>query len=89
MKNDPGAYVTPSLAPSFTKEERERLTQIGSKIAPLEQDVLKFIIGAKPLSDYEDFAEQLTRSGVPEMENIYNESLARAGRRTIDGGFGR
>lgn len=89
LKNDPGAYVTPSLAPSFTKEERERLTQIGSKIAPLEQDVLKFIIGAKPLSEYEDFAEQLTRSGVPEMENIYNESLARAGRRTIDGGSGR
>lgn len=77
LKNAPGAYVVPSLAPAFTKEERERLTEISSKIAPIEQEVLKFIIGAKPLREFEDFAERLTLSGVPEMEGIYNSALAR------------
>lgn len=77
LKRDPGAIVIDNIAPSFTQAERDRLTHIRSKLAPLEQELLKFIMGAKPLSEYEAYAEQLTRSGVTEMENIYNDALAR------------
>ncbi|MFC3770264.1 extracellular solute-binding protein [Paenibacillus sp. GCM10012303] len=77
LKRDPGAIVIDNLAPSFTKEERDRLTHIRSRLAPLEQELLKFIIGTRPLSEYEAYAEQLTGAGVPEMETIYNDALAR------------
>ncbi|MDF2659924.1 MAG: extracellular solute-binding protein family 1 [Paenibacillus sp.] len=74
---DPGAYIVPALTPGFTSVESEKLKQITTKISPLEQDVVKFIMGAKPLADYDKWAESLKSAGVPEMEKIYNDALAR------------
>ncbi|TLS54297.1 extracellular solute-binding protein [Paenibacillus antri] len=75
---DPGAYYAPSLAPVFTEDETERLKDISSKLSILTEDVVKFIIGTKPLSDFDAWAKQLTDAGADEMEAIYNEALQRA-----------
>ncbi|NMO96425.1 extracellular solute-binding protein [Paenibacillus lemnae] len=77
LVEDPGAYYAPALAPSFTDEEKEKLKQYTTKTSPLEEDVVKFIIGTKPLSDFEKWAEQLTAAGANEIETIYNEALNR------------
>lgn len=77
LVQDPGAYYAPGLAPSFTTEETESLKQYTTKTAPLEEDVVKFIIGTKPLADFDKWAEQLTAAGAAEMERIYNDALQR------------
>lgn len=77
LKKDPGAYVVPGIGPSLSKEESEKVKQIRSKMDPLEQDVVKFIMGAKPLSEFDKFAESLKTAGTPELEKIYNDALAR------------
>lgn len=77
LTNDPGAYYQQSLRPAFTEEENNRLKEITTKTSVLEQDVVKFIIGSKPLSDFEKWADDLTKAGVNDMEDIYNAALAR------------
>ncbi|WP_135547839.1 extracellular solute-binding protein [Paenibacillus cymbidii] len=74
---DPGAYIVPGVNPGFTVEENEKLKQITTKVTPLEADVVKFIMGAKPLTEFDKWAESLNAAGVPEMEKIYNDALAR------------
>ncbi|WJH32697.1 extracellular solute-binding protein [Paenibacillus sp. CC-CFT747] len=77
LKKDPGAYVIPGIGPSLTKEESDKVKQIRTKMDPLEQDVVKFIMGAKPLTEFDKFAESLNAAGAPELEKIYNDALAR------------
>lgn len=74
---DPGAYYQQSLAPAFTKKENEELKNITTKTSVLEQDVVKFIIGSKPLSEFEAWTDALTKAGADKMETIYNAALAR------------
>ncbi|MCU6711460.1 extracellular solute-binding protein [Paenibacillus sp. J5C_2022] len=80
LKGDPGAYVIPGVGPSLTKEENERLKQLATKYVPLEQDVLNFIMGTRPLSEFDQFAEELEKNGIPELEKIHNDALARVGK---------
>lgn len=80
LKHDPGAYVWPGVNPNFTKEESDKLKEIQSKMAPIEQDVLKFIMGAKPLEEFDTFAALLDKAGVAQVEKIYNDALGRAGK---------
>ena len=77
LVNDPGARYAPALAPSFTAEESKLIKGLTSKIAPLEEDVVKFILGIKPLSEFDQWAEQLTKAGTDQLESIYNEALKR------------
>jgi len=74
---DPGAYIVPGLSPGFTDEENESIKQITTKISPLEQDVVKFILGAKPLGEFEAWAAALSDAGAGELETIYNTALMR------------
>jgi putative aldouronate transport system substrate-binding protein len=80
LKKDPGAYVWPGVTPSLTKEENSKLKELTSKISPIEQDIVKFIMGAKPLSEFEAFSSQLEKAGTAEMEKIYNDALARVAK---------
>ncbi|WP_308636511.1 extracellular solute-binding protein [Paenibacillus silvisoli] len=75
---DPGAYYAPSLAPVFTEEETETMKDISSKLSILQEDVVKFIIGTKPLSDFDAWAKKLTDAGADQLESIYNAALQRA-----------
>lgn len=77
LTSDPGAYFVPGLAPSFTEEESDKLKQYTTKTSPLEEDVVKFIIGTKPLSDFDQWASQLTAAGADKIEAIYNDAMKR------------
>ncbi|TBL79563.1 extracellular solute-binding protein [Paenibacillus thalictri] len=80
IKKDPGAYVWPALTPSLNKDESNQLKEITSQISPIEQDVVKFIMGAKPLSEFDAFASQLEKAGAPKLEKIYNDALSRVAK---------
>jgi putative aldouronate transport system substrate-binding protein len=80
LEEDPGFYRVPALPPPFTAEENEKIKQITSKLSPINGDVLKFMMGARPLGEFDRYAEELTKNGVPELEKIYNDALARVGR---------
>ncbi|CAG7636620.1 hypothetical protein PAESOLCIP111_03767 [Paenibacillus solanacearum] len=78
IDSDPGSKVrAPSLKPAFTEAENEKIKEIQSKLSPITADVVKFIMGAKPLSEFDAFAKSLNDNGVPELERIHNAALAR------------
>lgn len=64
--------------PPFTEEEAERLkdleTQIGSVF---NQEIDKFIMGTRDMSDYDKFMDELRSQGVEELEKIFNDAEAR------------
>lgn len=80
LKKGPGAYVWPGIGPSFTKEENDKIKEITSKTGPIEEDILKFIMGSKPLSDFDAFAASLDKAGVAQLEKIFNDALARTNK---------
>ncbi|MDF2659414.1 MAG: transporter substrate-binding protein [Paenibacillus sp.] len=80
LENDPGFYRIPGVNPSFTDEENEKIKQIMSKLSPINGDVVKFIMGVRPLEEFDMFADALSRAGASELEYLYNAALARAGR---------
>jgi putative aldouronate transport system substrate-binding protein len=78
IDKDPGSkYRAPSLKPPFTDEENEKIKQISSKLSQITADILKFIMGVKPLSDFDAFAKALNDNGATELENIYNAAQSR------------
>ncbi|WP_313638263.1 extracellular solute-binding protein [Paenibacillus sp.] len=78
IDKDPGSKNrAPSLKPPFTDDENEKIKQINSKLSPITADVVKFIMGSKPLSEFDAFAKALNDNGVPELETIYNSALGR------------
>lgn len=64
--------------PAFTEEEAEILknleTQIGSMF---NQEIDKFIMGTRPLSEYDRFMEDLRALGVADLEKVFNDAQAR------------
>lgn len=78
IDKDPGSkHRAPSLKPPFTEEENEKIKQISSKLSQITADILKFIMGVKPLSEFDAFAKALNDNGATELENIYNAAQAR------------
>jgi hypothetical protein len=66
-------YVYETNDPSFTNEEVERLKTLRSKVDTLvTQEIDKFIMGIRPMSEFESFAQKLRDSGASEIEQIYN-----------------
>lgn len=64
--------------PPFTEEETDRMKQLGSKVnTKFEQQIDKFIMGARPMSEYDAFAAELVEDGAEEMAQIYNDALSR------------
>ncbi|GBF75100.1 hypothetical protein PA598K_03483 [Paenibacillus sp. 598K] len=74
---DPGAVIVPGLAPSFTEEENERIKDYTTKLSVLEQDVVKFIIGTKPLEEFDAWAAAMSEAGAEQLEQIYNDAYKR------------
>lgn len=77
MNNDPGAFIWPGVMPSLTNEESEKLKALNSRMNPIEEDIIKFIMGSRPMSEFDNFAKQLTDAGADELEQIYSAALAR------------
>jgi putative aldouronate transport system substrate-binding protein len=67
--------------PTFTKEETQKLKRLETQVnTKFEQEIDKFIMGTRPIADYDAFAKQLMEKDVPEIEKIYNDALQRLGK---------
>lgn len=64
-------------SPVFTAEETERLADLKSSIDVLVSDVNAFIIGTRPISEWQSVVDQLYAAGIEEYLEIYNTVLSR------------
>lgn len=72
------AYDAETLAPPFNKEESDKIKQIKTQLDTMvNQEMDKFIMGVRPLSEYDAFIKQLRDKGATELEKIYNDANAR------------
>lgn len=77
MDKDDGHHIIP-LEPVFTVQETEELTRLKTNVRTLlEQNMDRFVMGSRPLSDYDAFAQELIAAGALQIEEIYNTALAR------------
>src|SRR5690606_33983819 len=66
------------MNPPFTDEEMDALKKLENKVnVYYEQEIDKFIMGTRPLSEFASFQQKLIEEGAKEMEDIYNTALAR------------
>lgn len=64
--------------PPFTEEESETLRRLEVQVTTIfEQGVDRFIMGARPMSEWGAFRQQMLDAGVADIEKIYNDALAR------------
>lgn len=72
------AYHEPYLNPPFTTEESAKIKDI---VAPLqtmlEQEYDKFIMGVKPIDEYDQVMKKANEMGGKELERIYNDAMKR------------
>lgn len=77
---DPAVKNTPrqiNVTPPLTKDQQDQVKQIQSKLDPVVMDaVIKFIMGVKPLSEFDSYKADLIEKGALQLEEIYNAALA-------------
>ena len=67
------------LFPSFTEEELQQVTDLETKLsATFDQEIDKFITGARDMSEYDSLIEDLKAIGSEELEKLYNDAYSRA-----------
>lgn len=72
------AYHEPYLDPPLTAEEAARVKDIVAPLATmLEQEYDKFIMGMKPIDEYDQIMQKAADMGGKELEEIYNRALER------------
>jgi hypothetical protein len=72
------AYSDPVLDPPFTKDEAARLKDLNVSLnTMLDQEYDKFIMGVKPIDEYDAVMKKAQDMGALEMEKIYNGALDR------------
>jgi putative aldouronate transport system substrate-binding protein len=75
---DKGQIQFQNYNPPFDKEETASLKKLETKVnTTFEQEIDKFIMGLKPMSEYDEFAKKLYTDGASEIEKIYNDALKR------------
>ncbi|MEK3720440.1 extracellular solute-binding protein [Paenibacillus sp. FSL H8-0034] len=68
-------YISEVAPPPFTDSEIDKLKTILSKVDTIvNQEIDKFVMGARPMSEFDSFAQKLKESGASEIEKIYNEA---------------
>ncbi|TMV48148.1 extracellular solute-binding protein [Paenibacillus mesophilus] len=78
QQKDRKEVVEKPLDPPFNEEEREKLKQLNSKVdTVVTQNIDKFILGSRPLSELDAFAKEVAASGATEIEDIYNAAWKR------------
>ncbi len=71
-------YIFEMVPPPLSDEEIDRVKVVLSKLDTIvTQEIDKFIIGTRPLSEFDGFAQQLRDSGSEEIEQIYNAANER------------
>ncbi|HWR10348.1 MAG TPA: extracellular solute-binding protein [Rectinemataceae bacterium] len=72
------AYRDPIIDPPLSSDEAERVKDILASLnTMLEQEYDKFIMGVKPIDQYDDVIKRAKQMGSAELETIYNGALAR------------
>ncbi|WP_308638357.1 extracellular solute-binding protein [Paenibacillus silvisoli] len=73
-------FVAPkSFTPAFTKEEQDVLSLNGQAIGKYaEENISKFIIGNRSLSEWNDYVEGYKKLGLDDVLKVYNEAKQRA-----------
>ncbi len=75
-RND-NAYVYPSYA-ALNTEESEEISKLMSDMETYyDEQILKFIIGAKPMSEFNDYLETLQQMGIEECIAAYQSAYER------------
>jgi putative aldouronate transport system substrate-binding protein len=77
VSKDP-AYRELMLDPPLTKQEAQRVKELNRRLNDmLEQEFDKFIMGVKPIDEYDGVIAQAVELGAAELEQIYNLALKR------------
>ncbi len=69
------AYKSPVIDPSLTVEESEKTADILLELnTMLEQEYNQYIMGIKPIGDWDSVIKRCEEIGVRELEKIYNDA---------------
>ncbi len=75
--NEAGYYMYISQFPPLTVEQAEKVTDLTAAVdIVFMQSIDHFIMGERPMSEYDDFIAEMEAAGVAELEAIYNEAYA-------------
>ena len=71
-------YMQDDMIMLFTKEEQDQLATLqANTLTVFNSNIDKFITGDRPLSEFENFVQELKDQGAEEMEKIYNDAYNR------------
>jgi putative aldouronate transport system substrate-binding protein len=75
-KSEPFSVEVPYL--TYRMAQLDRVKSLEATIVPLvDTEGNKFIMGVRPLSEYDKFLEELKKAGAVELEQIYNDAYDR------------
>ena len=68
----------PAVLPTLTAEENEAITIKTDAIGKYtSENIMKFVLGAKPLSEWDSYKEGLIQLGLNDVLKVYNDAEAR------------
>jgi len=75
-------YLAPvQVVPKFNEAENEKVSLIGSAIGKyMEENISKFMIGKRPMSEWDDYIDGLNKLGMKDIHDIYVAAAARDGK---------
>lgn len=77
-QKDKKEVIEKPLDPPFNSTETEQLKQLNTKVNTLlTQNIDKFILGTRPLSELDAFVKEVATNGGTEIETIYNAAWNR------------
>ena len=79
-ETDAEKHMLPPIA--LTDEESSKITSTLTSIKTYKEEMAySFIMGTKPLSEFDEYISQLHSMGLDEILSIYNDAVARYDKR--------
>jgi len=73
VMEDASGIIEPNPALSYTDDQKDIIRNKGTSISDyFKENIDKFIMGARPINEWESFIEELNKRGVAEVEEVYN-----------------
>jgi len=71
-------FMRNDISLTFTEEEMERLTTWQTNVMTVfNSEIDRFIMGTRPLSEFDDFVAALVAQGAQDIQDLYNEAYQR------------
>ena len=72
-------YLAPmSVLPALSSDEKDSITLKQQAIGTcMEENITKFVLGQQPLSEWDNYVDQLKKLGIEDVLKVYNDALAR------------